>query len=51
MVKNDNNNNNNNNNDKNKISYTLSPLEDVNFFASLIIVRLFTYEVKSLLIT
>ena len=40
MVKNDNNNNNNNNNnnDKNKISYTLSPLEDMNFFASLIIV-------------
>ena len=44
MLKNDNNNNNNNNNND-KISYTLSPLEDMNFFASLIIVGLFTYEV------
>ena len=49
MLKNDNNNNNNiinnNYNNDDKISYTLSPLEDTNFFARLIIVRLFTYEV------
>ena len=53
MLKNDNNNNNNinnyNYNNDDKISYTLSPLEDTNFFVRLIKVRLFTYEVTFLI--